>query len=163
MAFAARPRAMAKSERTGSGGQSDLSPDDGVAKTRAKYLGVELEAVPRTGMVLEAMPDVFGVLFQYPDGEGVTADLTAVIEQAKAHEAQVVAADLMALALLKNPGTMGADVIVGTTQRFGVPMGYGGPHAASLPPKNLALPSAASSGVPKDRWSAGVAHGAANA
>ena len=59
-------------------------------------------------MVLEAMPDVFGVLFQYPDGEGVTSDLTAVIEQAKAHEAQVVvAADLMALALLKNPGTMG--------------------------------------------------------
>ena len=77
------------------------------------------------------MPDVFGVLFQYPDGEGVTSDLTAVIEQAKAHEAQVVvAADLMALALLKNPGTMGADVVVGTTQRFGVPMGYGGPHAA---------------------------------
>jgi len=61
----------------------------------------------------------------------VTSDLTAVIEQAKAHEAQVVvAADLMALTLLKNPGTMGADVVVGTTQRFGVPMGYGGPHAA---------------------------------
>ena len=61
----------------------------------------------------------------------MTSDLTAVIEQAKAHEAQVVvAADLMALALLKNPGTMGADVVVGTTQRFGVPMGYGGPHAA---------------------------------
>ena len=132
MAFAARPRSMAKS------GANRFLVDEAIypqtmalLKTRAKYLGVELEVVPRTGMVLEAMPDVFGVLFQYPDGEGVTADLTAVIEQAKAHEAQVVvAADLMALALLKNPGTMGADVIVGTTQRFGVPMGYGGPHAA---------------------------------
>ena len=132
MAFAARPRAMAKS------GANRFLVDEAIypqtmalLKTRAKYLGVELEVVPRTGMVLEAMPDVFGVLFQYPDGEGVTSDLTAVIEQAKAHEAQVVvAADLMALALLKNPGTMGADVVVGTTQRFGVPMGYGGPHAA---------------------------------
>ena len=132
MAFAARPRAMAKS------GANRFLVDEAIypqtmalLKTRAKYLGVELEVVPRKGMVLEAMPDVFGVLFQYPDGEGVTSDLTEVIEQAKAHEAQVVvAADLMALALLKNPGTMGADVVVGTTQRFGVPMGYGGPHAA---------------------------------
>ena len=132
MAFAARPRAMTKS------GANRFLVDEAIypqtmalLKTRAKYLGVELEVVPRTGMVLEAMPDVFGVLFQYPDGEGVTSDLTEVIEQAKAHEAQVVvAADLMALALLKNPGTMGADVVVGTTQRFGVPMGYGGPHAA---------------------------------
>jgi glycine dehydrogenase len=132
MASAARPRAMAKS------GANRFLVDEAIypqtlalLKTRAKYLGVELEVVPRTGMVLEAMPDVFGVLFQYPDGEGVASDLTAVIEQAKAHEAQVVvAADLMALALLKNPGNMGADVVVGTTQRFGVPMGYGGPHAA---------------------------------
>ena len=132
MAFAARPRAMAKSGANRFLVDKAIYPQTmALLKTRAKYLGVELEVVPRTGMVLEAMPDVFGVLFQYPDGEGVTADLTAVIEQAKAHEAQVVvAADLMALALLKNPGTMGADVIVGTTQRFGVPMGYGGPHAA---------------------------------
>ena len=132
MAFAARPRAVAKS------GANRFLVDEAIypqtlalLKTRAKYLGVELEVVPRTGMVLDAMPDVFGVLFQYPDGEGVVSDLTAVIEQAKAHDVQVVAAaDLMALALLKNPGTMGADVVVGTTQRFGVPMGYGGPHAA---------------------------------
>ncbi len=132
MAFAARPRAVAKT------GANRFLVDEAtypqtlaLLKTRAKYLGVEVEVVPRIGMLHEAMPDVFGVLFQYPDGEGVVSDLTAVIAQAKSHGAQVVvAADLMALALLKNPGTMGADVVVGTTQRFGVPMGYGGPHAA---------------------------------
>ncbi|MAI23171.1 MAG: glycine dehydrogenase (aminomethyl-transferring) [Crocinitomicaceae bacterium] len=132
MAFAARPRAVAK---TGANrflvDEATYPQTVALLKTRAKYLGVEVEVVPRTGMLHEAIPDVFGVLFQYPDGEGVVSDLTAVIAQAKSYGAQVVvAADLMALALLKNPGTMGADVVVGTTQRFGVPMGYGGPHAA---------------------------------
>ena len=132
MAFAARPRAAAKSGANRFLVEEATYPQTlALLKTRAKYLGVELEVVPRTGMLHEAMPDVFGVLFQYPNGEGVVSDLTAVIAQAKSHDVQVVvAADLMALALLKNPGTMGADVVVGTTQRFGVPMGYGGPHAA---------------------------------
>lgn len=132
MAFAARPRAVAKSGANRFLVEEATYPQTlALLKTRAKYLGVELEVVPRTGMLHEAMPDVFGVLFQYPNGEGVVSDLTAVIAQAKSHDVQVVvAADLMALALLKNPGTMGADVVVGTTQRFGVPMGYGGPHAA---------------------------------
>ena len=132
MVFAARPRAVAKA------GANTFLVDEAVypqtlalLRTRATYLGVELEVVPRASMVLDAMPGVFGVLFQYPDGEGAVEDLTQVISQAKAYEAQVVvASDLMALAMLKNPGTMGADVVVGTSQRFGVPMGYGGPHAA---------------------------------
>ncbi|MGB1123024.1 MAG: glycine dehydrogenase (aminomethyl-transferring), partial [Flavobacteriales bacterium] len=79
MAFAARPRAVAKS------GANRFLVDEAIypqtlalLKTRAKYLGVELEVVPHTGMVLDAMPNVFGVLFQYPDGEGVVSDLTAV-------------------------------------------------------------------------------------
>ena len=132
MAFAARPRAQAKA------GANQFLIDEAIypqtmalLRTRAKYLGVELVVVPRESMMLEAMPDVFGVLFQYPDGEGVVSDLTAVISQAKEQDLQVVvASDLMALLLLKNPGDMGADVVVGSTQRFGVPMGYGGPHAA---------------------------------
>ena len=132
MVYAARPRAMAKA------GANRFLVDEAIfpqtmdlLRTRAKYLGVELELVSRKSLVSEAMDGVFGVFFQYPDGDGVTADLTAVIAHAAQKEIQVVvAADLMALALLKNPGSMGADVVVGTTQRFGVPMGYGGPHAA---------------------------------
>ncbi len=76
-------------------------------------------------------PELFGVLFQYPDTYGSVTDLTPVISAA--HENDVytaVAADLMALTLLTPPGEMGADVVVGSTQRFGVPMGFGGPHAA---------------------------------
>ena len=73
----------------------------------------------------------FGVLLQYPDKEGNVEDHRAFVEQAKASGAYVaVAADILALALLKPPGEWGADVAVGLTQRFGVPMGYGGPHAA---------------------------------
>jgi len=73
----------------------------------------------------------FGILLQYPDTYGTVKDLSGLIESA--HENNVfvtVAADLLSLTLLTPPGEMGADVVVGTTQRFGVPMGYGGPHAA---------------------------------
>lgn len=76
-------------------------------------------------------PDLFAVLLQYPAGDGAVYDYTDLI--AAAHENDnhvVVAADLMSLALLTPPGEMGADVVVGSSQRFGVPMGYGGPHAA---------------------------------
>ncbi len=73
----------------------------------------------------------FGVLLQYPDKEGNVEDYRAFVEKAKASGVYVaVAADILALALLKPPGEWGADVAVGLTQRFGVPMGYGGPHAA---------------------------------
>ncbi len=75
--------------------------------------------------------ELFGILLQNPDTEGKVADYTNIIEAA--HEQNVlvtVATDLMALTMMKSPGEMGADVVIGSSQRFGVPMGYGGPHAA---------------------------------
>jgi len=75
--------------------------------------------------------DVFGVLVQYPGTTGTVRDLSPVIEATHEKGAlAVVASDLLALVLLKPPGEMGADIVVGSSQRFGVPMGYGGPHAA---------------------------------
>lgn len=76
-------------------------------------------------------PKLFGMLLQYPGTDGSIEDYSSLIKAANEHKVQtVVAADLLALTLLKPPGEMGADAVVGSTQRFGVPMGYGGPHAA---------------------------------
>ena len=99
-----------------------------VLKTRAEYFGFELVI----GKVQDlAQQDVFGVMLQYPAVSGEIGDIEATIKQAHAQKALVcVATDLMALVLLKSPGEMGADVVVGNSQRFGVPMGFGGPHAA---------------------------------
>ena len=98
-------------------------------QTRAKSLGINIIEKPREDWdFTEAM---YGCLIQYPDGNGEAADHTELI--LKAHEADVkvvFATDLMALLMLKSPGEMGADVVVGSSQRFGVPMGYRGPHAA---------------------------------
>ena len=75
--------------------------------------------------------DVFGCLVQYPDADGEAEDLTGFVAGMQEREVRTVfATDLMALLVLKSPGAMGADVVVGSSQRFGVPMGYGGPHAA---------------------------------
>ncbi len=99
-----------------------------VLKTRAEYFGFELVL----GHPEEAgNGDYFGALFQYPGESGELLDLTPYIAAAKARGAvAIVAADVMALVALKSPAEMGADVAVGNTQRFGVPMGFGGPHAA---------------------------------
>ncbi|WP_374404408.1 aminomethyl-transferring glycine dehydrogenase [Niveibacterium sp.] len=99
-----------------------------VVKTRARYFGWDLVF----GTAEEAASaDVFGALLQYPDKTGAVRDLTATIAALKARGALVaVASDLMALVLLKSPGEMGADIALGSAQRFGVPMGFGGPHAA---------------------------------
>ncbi len=99
-----------------------------VMKTRAKYFGFELVS----GHPEEAgNGDYFGALFQYPGEAGDLIDLTPYIAAVKAKGGvAVVAADIMALVALKSPAEMGADVAIGNTQRFGVPMGYGGPHAA---------------------------------
>ena len=76
-------------------------------------------------------PNTFGALLQFPNSEGAIEDYRAFVEKAKAHDAFVcVAADILALALLTPPGEWGADCAVGNTQRLGVPMGFGGPHAA---------------------------------
>ena len=99
-----------------------------VVKTRAALFGYELVIAPAAEA---AGKDVFGALLQYPAQDGECADLTATIAALKAKGAvTAVASDLMALVLLKSPGAMGADVALGSSQRFGVPMGFGGPHAA---------------------------------
>ncbi len=102
-----------------------------VLRTRAEPLGIELRVAPVTAAT--DFGGVFGVLLQYPGASGEVRDLAPVIEAAHAAGAQVaVAADILALTLLKPPGELGADIALGTTQRFGVPLFYGGPHAAYL-------------------------------
>ncbi|ELK2252418.1 aminomethyl-transferring glycine dehydrogenase [Vibrio vulnificus] len=101
-----------------------------VIKTRAKYFGFDVvignvDTLPQT--------EAFGALLQYPSTTGEVRDLTDVIAQAQANKTLVsVATDLLASALVKPAGEMGADVVIGSAQRFGVPMGYGGPHAAFM-------------------------------
>jgi glycine dehydrogenase len=100
-----------------------------VLKGRAEPLGIELVVADPATMVYDER--VFGVLFQTPDDRGAMHDLRDLIARAHAAGALVaVATDLLALVLATPPGDMGADVVVGSAQRFGVPMGYGGPHAA---------------------------------
>src|SRR5260370_28401033 len=106
-----------------------------VLATRAEPLGIELRVAPVTTDLIEAQPagELFGVLLQYPGASGTVRDLRPVIAAARDRGAvTAVAADLLALTLLMPPGEMGADIAVGTTQRFGVPMGFGGPHAAYI-------------------------------
>lgn len=109
---------------------SDVHPQTlDVLNTRAHYYGFEL-VVGNPDTELKDH-EVFGVLLQYPSTTGEVCDIEALIKQAHEQKALVcVASDLMALVMLKPPGDMGADVVVGSAQRFGVPMGYGGPHAA---------------------------------
>lgn len=102
-----------------------------VLRTRAEPLGWSLViGDPATDL---ATADVFGALFQYPGTHGAVRDPRAQIEALKAKGGlAVIAADPLALTLLASPGELGADIAVGSTQRFGVPMGYGGPHAAYM-------------------------------
>ena len=101
-----------------------------VIKSRIEPLDIKL-VVGNPLDVDVSDPELFGILFQYPDTYGIVKDLTNLVDAAKENSLFVtVCADLLSLTLLKPPGEMGADVVVGSTQRFGVPMGYGGPHAA---------------------------------
>ncbi|SFR54355.1 glycine dehydrogenase [Robiginitalea myxolifaciens] len=98
-------------------------------RTRSAPLGIELVI----GKAEDFTPDntYYGALLQYPGSHGAVRDYSGLVEALHALDAKVVvAADLMSLCLLTPPGEMGVDVVVGSTQRFGVPMGYGGPHAA---------------------------------
>jgi glycine dehydrogenase len=108
---------------------SDVHPQTlDVIKTRAEYFGYEI-VVDSADKLSEYDP--FGVLLQYPGTYGDITDIESVITQAKSQKAMVaVAADIMSLVVLKSPGELGADIVLGSTQRFGVPMGFGGPHAA---------------------------------
>lgn len=102
-----------------------------VLTTRSSPLGIEL--IVGDYKTFEFTDKVFGAIIQYPAANGSIEDYSDFVERAHNSEALVsVAADLMSLVLLTPPGEWGADIVVGTTQRFGIPMGYGGPHAAFL-------------------------------
>lgn len=130
MFYAMRPKEKAKS------GANVLLVSDlcfpqtiDLLKTRSAPLGIELRIENTDNMIFDER--VFGVVLQYPDVKGEINDYSALC--AKAHEAGAyvcVCSDIMSLVLLKSPGSWGADCVVGSSQRFGVPMGYGGPHAA---------------------------------
>ncbi|KAA9086655.1 aminomethyl-transferring glycine dehydrogenase [Microbacterium radiodurans] len=99
---------------------------------RADAVGIELHEVEITADAA-ALPEAFGILIQYPGASGRVVDPSRAIAAVQERGGLVVvAADLLALTLLRSPGALGADVAAGTTQRFGVPMGFGGPHAGYL-------------------------------
>ncbi|HZG06181.1 MAG TPA: aminomethyl-transferring glycine dehydrogenase subunit GcvPA, partial [Streptomyces sp.] len=138
----AAAEAMALSRRVGKvkGGvflvDADCLPQTiAVIQTRAEPTGVEVVVADLSGGIPAEVAErgVFGVLLQYPGASGAVRDLRPVIERAHELGAVVtVAADLLALTLLTPPGALGADIAVGTSQRFGVPMGFGGPHAGYM-------------------------------
>ncbi|MFH8349722.1 aminomethyl-transferring glycine dehydrogenase [Streptomyces sp. NPDC018045] len=138
----AAAEAMALSRRVGKVKQgvflvdADCLPQTiAVIETRAEPTGVEVVVADLSAGIPAEVAErgVFGVLLQYPGASGAVRDPRAVIGQAHELGAIVtVAADLLALTLLTSPGELGADIAVGTTQRFGVPMGFGGPHAGFM-------------------------------
>ena len=98
--------------------------------TRAEPIGINLVFGPLSSLDLTD-PELYGAMFQYPNVDGEVVDYTALVASAKENKVLTAfASDLLALTLLTPPGEMGADVVVGSAQRFGVPMGYGGPHSA---------------------------------
>ena len=100
-----------------------------VIKTRALPLGIELKIQAINQFVLD--DNVFGIVVQYPNSDGEIVDYSELVKTAHEKDIKVaVAADLLSLAILTPPGEWGADIVFGNSQRFGVPMGYGGPHAA---------------------------------
>ena len=106
-----------------------------VLKTRANPIGIELKIIPIENF--ELTEDVFGIIVQYPNADGEIKDFSSLF--AKAEDKKIfkaVIADIMSLALLKAPGEFGADCAVGSTQRFGVPIGFGGPSAAYFSAKD---------------------------
>ena len=106
-----------------------------VIKTRAIPLGIEVVIGDHKN--IDFSQEIFGMLLQYPATDGAIYDYAEVIDQAhKAGAIVTVAADLLSLTLLKPPGEFGADIVVGNTQRFGIPLGYGGPHAAYFATKD---------------------------
>ncbi|MGD9865027.1 MAG: aminomethyl-transferring glycine dehydrogenase [Pseudodonghicola sp.] len=125
---------IAKSKATAFFVDENCHPQNiAVIQTRARPLGIEV--IVGAPEALEA-DKVFGALFQYPGTYGHLTDFTPLIAALHAAKAvAVMSADPMALTLLKEPGAMGADIAVGSAQRFGVPMGYGGPHAAYMATK----------------------------
>jgi glycine dehydrogenase len=134
----AAAEAMALAERASNAKTKSFFVDSGVhpqtlavLRTRAEPLGWNL--IVGDPLADLDKSDVFGALLQYPDGSGAVRDLRPAISALRARSAlAIVAADLLALTVLASPGELGADIAIGSAQRFGVPMGYGGPHAAYM-------------------------------
>lgn len=106
-----------------------------VVKTRAEPLGIKIKLVDPKALNFDEKP--YGILLQYPAVDGEVTDYADVVAKCQSAKCQVVmACDLLALTVLKTPGELGADVAVGTSQRFGVPLGFGGPHAAFFATKD---------------------------
>lgn len=129
MAFNARPRAKAKAGANKFFADSNLFPQTlDILKTRALPLNIELIVGDFTTVTFDDA--FFGAMVQYPDQYGNINNYETFVEKARVSELPVaVAADLLSLALLTPPGEWGADIVVGSVQRFGIPMGFGGPHA----------------------------------
>jgi glycine dehydrogenase len=132
MALAHRTSAAAKKGASVLLVDADVFPQTlNVVQTRAHALGLAVQVAELTDGLPEG--DFFGVLLQYPGASGQVRDLRPVIEAAHDRGAlAAVAADLLALTMLTPPGELGADIAVGTSQRFGVPLGFGGPHAGYM-------------------------------
>lgn len=106
-----------------------------VLKTRSEPLGIQIKIGDHTNT--ELTDDIYGIIVQYPATDGEVYDYSKFFRQAESKGIfKAVAADLLSLALLTPPGEFGADIVVGSTQRFGVPMGFGGPHAAFFATKD---------------------------
>jgi glycine dehydrogenase len=136
---AVRPAAHGAAHATTAGSvflaDADCLPQTlAVLRTRAQPLGIKLVVTEPTPEVIGSLAgDLFGVLLQYPGASGAVRDLRPAIDAAHACGAlAAVAGDLLALTLLRPPGELGADVAIGSTQRFGVPPGFGGPYAAYI-------------------------------
>ena len=129
MLFNARSRDQKKDEANQFFVSDEVLPQTvSILKTRSNPLNIEL--VFGNHETFKFSEEVYGALLQYPTRYGQVYDYTDFIEKAHVNDAKVVvAADLLGLSILKSPGAMGADVTVGTSQRFGIPLGYGGPHA----------------------------------
>ena len=127
--FSVRSRNQKKSNTVKFYVADDIFPQTlSLLKSRSNPLGIEL--------VIDKIENVnldntfFGAIVQYPSSNGNICDIEPFVQKCKSNEIKVaVASDILSLTLLKDPGSMGADVVVGSTQRFGIPLGYGGPHA----------------------------------
>ena len=130
MLYDVRTRDQKKQEAMSFFVSEDILPQTlSLLETRATPLGIQLEVGPIDAFAFE--PHFYGAIVQYPGKNGAIGAVDQFMEKAKATEIKVAfAADILSLTLLTAPGEWGADVVVGTTQRFGIPLGYGGPHAA---------------------------------
>jgi glycine dehydrogenase len=124
-------RRTSKSESNVFAVDADTHPQTlAVLATRAEPIGIELSLIDVDS---DDLPECFGVLLSYPGSSGVIRNIEAIITAAHSRDILVgVVTDLLALTLLKSPGELGADIVVGSSQRFGVPMGFGGPHAGFM-------------------------------